>query len=70
MSGPFVDSSARVRARIRALKLVLDDLENPNREIRLAAEALQCKKELDGILKWLLAEVKGEIDLEKIFYGG
>jgi hypothetical protein len=66
MSGPFVDRSARVRA----LKLVLDDLENPNREIRLAAEALQCKKELEGILKWLLAEVKGEIDLEGIFYGG
>jgi hypothetical protein len=63
MSSPFVDSNPRVRA----LKLMLDEFEYPSRDIRIAAQALNCKGELQGILDWLRAEIESEIVIETMF---
>jgi hypothetical protein len=63
MTSPFIDKSPRVRA----LKIMLDEFEYPNRELRLAAQALQCKPELEGVVQWLRFEVKKAIQLETMF---
>ena len=53
--------------RVRALAIVLDELEYPNRDLRLAAQVLDCKRELEGVIAWLRAEVEKEIQLETMF---
>jgi hypothetical protein len=53
--------------RVRALAIVLDELEYPNRDLRLAAQALQCRRELEVVLAWLRLEVAKEIKLETMF---
>jgi hypothetical protein len=63
MTAPFIDESPRVRA----LKIMLDEFEYPNRDLRLAAQALQCRGEIESILEWLRFEVKKAIQLETMF---
>jgi hypothetical protein len=46
---------------------MLDELECPDRDLRISAVALQCRKELEGILEWLRAEVASEIEIETMF---
>ena len=53
--------------RVRALKIVLDELEYPNRDMRLAAQVLLCKPDLESVCEWLRAEVEREIRLETMF---
>ena len=53
--------------RVRALKIVLDELEYPNRDMRLAAQVLLCKPDLEAVCEWLRAEVEKEILLETMF---
>ncbi len=53
--------------RVRALKIVLDELEYPNRDMRLAAQVLLCKPDLESVCEWLRAEVEKEIKLETMF---
>ncbi len=54
--------------RVRALKIMLDEFEYPSRDVRLAAQALQCRREVETVLEWLRAEVEKEIQLETMFY--
>jgi hypothetical protein len=53
--------------RVRALRILLDEFEYPNRDLRLAAQVLQCRKALEDILAWLRAEIEKEIQLETMF---
>ena len=53
--------------RVRALKIVLDELEYPNRDMRLAAQVLLCKPELEAVCEWLRAELEKEIRLQTLF---
>jgi hypothetical protein len=53
--------------RVRALKIMLDEFEYPSRDIRLASQALQCRREVETVLEWLRAEVEKEIQLETMF---
>jgi len=53
--------------RVRALKIMLDEFEYPSRDVRLAAQALQCRREVETVLEWLRAEVEKEIQLETMF---
>jgi len=55
--------------RVRALKIMLDEFEYPSRDVRLAAQALQCPREVETVLGWLRAEVEKEIQLETMFDG-
>lgn len=53
--------------RVRALRILLDEFEYPNRDLRLAAQVLQCRRELEEVLAWLRAEVAHEITLTTMF---
>jgi hypothetical protein len=53
--------------RVRALAIVLDELEYPNRDLRLAAQVLDCKRELEEVVAWLRAEVFREAQLAALF---
>jgi hypothetical protein len=53
--------------RVRALRIMLDEFEYPNRDLRLAAQVLECRRALEEILAWLRAEVEKEIQLETMF---
>jgi hypothetical protein len=55
--------------RVKALRLVMDDLEYPNRELRLMSQVEDCKEELDQVCQWLRREVEREIELETLFDG-
>ena len=55
--------------RVRALKLLLDDFENPNRDLRIAAQVLDCGDELRTVLAWLQAEIESEILIETMWDG-
>ena len=55
--------------RVKALRLMLDDLEYPNRELKLIAQAEDCTEELLQVCQWLRREVEGEIELETLFEG-
>jgi hypothetical protein len=46
---------------------MLDEFEYPSRDIRLASQALQCRREVETVLEWLRAEVEKEIQLETMF---
>ncbi len=56
--------------RLIALRLVLDELEHPSRELRLTAQAMDCKSEMDAICQWLRREVERDIELETMFIEG
>ena len=53
--------------RVRALAIVLDELEYPNRDLRLAAQVLDCKRELEEVVTWLRAEVFREAQITALF---
>ena len=53
--------------RVRALKLMWDECRVPNRDLRLSAQVLECREELDAVLAWLQAEIAKEIQLETMF---
>jgi hypothetical protein len=53
--------------RVRALAIVLDELEYPNRDMRLAAQVLDCKRELEEVVAWLRAEVFREAQITGLF---
>ena len=53
--------------RLIALRLVLDELEHPSRELRLTAQAMDCKSEMYVICEWLRREVEREIAIETMF---
>ncbi len=55
--------------RVRALALVLDELEYPNRDLRLGAQVLDCRRELEEVVAWLRAEVEREVRLAALFEG-
>lgn len=52
---------------VRALKLMLEELDYPNRDLRIAAQVMSCKEELNTICKWLYREVERAIDTETMF---
>ncbi len=52
--------------RVRALALLLDELEYPNRDLRLGAQVLECRRELESVMAWLRAEVEHEVRLESL----
>lgn len=53
--------------RLIALRLVLDELEHPSRELRLMAQCMDCKSEMYAICEWLRREVEREIAIETMF---
>jgi len=55
--------------RVKALRLMLDDLEYPNRELKLMAQVEDCTEEMLQVCQWLRREVEREIDLETLFEG-
>ena len=55
--------------RVKALRLVLDDLEYPNRELKLTAQVEDCTEETLQVCQWLRREVEREIELETLFDG-
>jgi hypothetical protein len=55
------------KPRVRALKIMLDGFEYPSRDLRLAAQVFNCKREIEGVMAWLRAEVEKEIQLETMF---
>jgi hypothetical protein len=63
----MTDYSNDKNPRVRALALLLDELEYPNRDLRLSAQVFNCKRELEEVLAWLRAEVEREVRLEALF---
>ena len=55
--------------RVKALRLMLDYLEYPNRELKLMAQVEDCTEEMLQVCQWLRREVEREIDLETLFEG-
>ena len=55
------------RPRVRALKIMLDEFEYPSRDLRLAAQVFNCKREIADVIEWLRAEVEKEISIEAMF---
>jgi hypothetical protein len=55
--------------RVKALRLVLDDLEYPNRELKLMAQVEDCTEELLQVCQWLRREVEREMEIETMFDG-
>lgn len=54
-------------AYLRALEIMFDELEYPNRDLRLAAQVMDCKAEIHQICKWLAAEVQAAMFAETMF---
>ncbi len=55
--------------RLIALRLVLDELETPSRDLRISAQCMDCKNEMYAICEWLRKEVEHEIEIENLFDG-
>jgi hypothetical protein len=55
--------------RVKALRLMLDDLGYPNRELKLMAQVEDCTEEMLQVCQWLRREVEREIELETLFDG-
>jgi hypothetical protein len=55
--------------RVKALRLMLDYLEYPNRELKLMAQVEDCTEEMLQVCQWLRREVEREIELETLFEG-
>jgi hypothetical protein len=54
-------------AYLRALEVMADELEYPNRDLRLAAQVMNCKAEVYQICEWLRAEIQAAIFAETMF---
>jgi hypothetical protein len=54
-------------AYLRALELMFEELEYPNRDLRLTAQVMDCKAEIHQVCKWLAAEVQAAIFAETMF---
>lgn len=52
---------------LTALRLVLEELSSPSRDLRIAASAMDCKGEMYSICEWLSKEVEKEIQLSTMF---
>lgn len=50
-----------------ALKLMIEELSYPSRELRLSALFDDCRDELDLVLKWLARECERELELQQLF---
>jgi len=55
--------------RVTALRLLLDDLEYPNRELKLMALVEDCTEEVAQVCLWLRREVERELEMETLFDG-
>jgi hypothetical protein len=55
--------------RVTALRLLLDDLEYPNRELKLMALVEDCTEEVEQVCLWLRREVERELEMETLFDG-
>jgi hypothetical protein len=55
--------------RLIALRLMLEELEIPSRDLRISAQCMDCKEELYTICEWLRKEVEHEIEIETLFEG-
>jgi hypothetical protein len=53
--------------RIKALKLMLEEMNYPNRDLRLSSQVMDCKAEMYAICEWLKREIEREIDIETMF---
>jgi hypothetical protein len=53
--------------RVKALLLMLEELEFPSRDLRLTAQVENCKNEMYAVCEWLRREVEREIGLETMF---
>jgi hypothetical protein len=51
----------------QALKLVLEELEYPSRDLRITSQVLDCKTEVYAVCEWLRKEVQRELDLQEMF---
>lgn len=54
---------------VKALKLVLEELEHPSRDLRLGAQVFDCREEMYSVCEWLRKEVEREINLHEMFEG-
>jgi hypothetical protein len=52
---------------VRALELMLEDLEYPNRELKLMAQVAECQDELFQVCRWLRREIEREISIQTMF---
>lgn len=52
---------------VRALELMLEDLEYPNRELKLMAQVAECQDELLQVCRWLRREIEREISIQTMF---
>jgi hypothetical protein len=52
---------------VQALKLMLEELEYPNRDLRITAQVLDCKDEIFTVCEWLRREVEREIEVNTMF---
>jgi hypothetical protein len=52
---------------VKALKLMLEELEYPSRDLRLSAQVEDCKDEIMQVCKWLSKEVEREIAIQTMF---
>jgi hypothetical protein len=55
--------------RVIALRLMLEELETPSRDLRISAQCMDCKNEMYAICEWLRKEVEREIEIETLFDG-
>ena len=55
--------------RLIALRLMLEELEIPSRDLRISAQCMDCKEELYTICEWLRKEIEHEIEIETLFDG-
>jgi hypothetical protein len=55
--------------RLIALRLMLEELETPSRDLRISAQCMDCKNEMYAICEWLRKEVEHEIEIETLFEG-
>jgi hypothetical protein len=55
------------RKYVQALKLMLEELEYPNRDLRITAQVLDCKDEIFTVCEWLRREVEREIEVNTMF---
>jgi hypothetical protein len=46
---------------------MLDELEYPSRDLRIAAQVLNCRSEIESICRWLHREVEKAIETETMF---
>ena len=53
--------------RVKALRLMLEELDYPSRDLRLTAQVMNCKDEMYAVCEWLKREVEREIDIETMF---